>query len=994
MRTRTSRCALLLAALAMLVPPVAAARAQGTGQITGTVTSDAGRPVPFAQVALLRTNYRAQADSIGRFRIANLPDGQYTVRAASLGHQAQERAVTVAGGATVTADFRLVVLAAALQQVVVVGYGEQKVGEITSAVTNVTADELVKGPARDIAQALAGKVPGLGITTPNGDPRGTSQINLRGVTTIQGSTQPLILIDGIPGTLETVPPNDIESVSVLRDGSAAAIYGSRASNGVILVTTRKHSGGKSTLTYDSFLSTQNIYRRPDFLGADDYRRLKTEGQNFEDLGFNTNWQDQVLRSSPVSQRHNISLTGGLPQTNYTASVTYDGAQGMMLRSDNNEFTARGNIRHSMFDGKLSADLNFVSRTQTYFDDGGSYSGAWRQTLIRNPTDRVQTETGAWQERGTYMYTNPMGLIMEQNGRFEARTQRLHGTATFRPFESLRFSLMGGTSRESSLRGNSTTFQHVNTTQAGQSGTASRNTASGEDRILELTSTLTQSFRDHNFTVLGGYGYQDFVDESFAANNWQFPSDLFGYDALQRGNALVSGQAGMSSNKTDYKLVGFFGRLNYDWQNRFLLSGSVRHEGNSRFGAGNKWGVFPAVSAGWRLSEEAIVKKYLPFVSDLRLRSGYGVTGIAPGQSYLSLTSYSYGQRSLINGQWVQGLAPSRNPNPNLRWEEKRELNTGVDVSMFTGRLSGTVDVYRRDTRDMLYNYSVPVPPYLFNSMLANVGTMRNNGVEALLSYEVFRGKDLNWTTSANWSRNSNKLVTLSNETFQPSNDCFFAGGTGEPIQQSTHQVCVGSQIGNFFGWKSVDIDANGEWIIEKPDGTTTPIRQARATDRQVLGNGIPRQFAAWNNSVRYKNVDVELNMRGAFGFQVLNYLRMYYENPRVTQYNMLKSAYDNVYGKRPVNYDLAYVSYYVEDGDYWKLDNATIGYTIPKRMFGAFGKQVSNARIYVTGRNLLTITGYKGLDPEVPTTGLTPGQDARDQYPTVRMFTAGLTFSF
>lgn len=992
MRTRTSRCALLLAALAILAPPVA--RAQGTGQITGTVTSDAGRPVPYAQVALLRTNYRAQADSIGRYRIVSLPAGPYTMRVASLGNQAQERLVSVANGAVVTADFKLVVLAASLQQVVVVGYGEQKVGEITSAVTNVTADELVKGPARDIAQALAGKVPGLGITTPNGDPRGTSQINLRGVTTIQGSTQPLILIDGIPGNLETVPPTDIESVSVLRDGSAAAIYGSRASNGVILVTTRKHSGGKATLTYDSYLSTQNIYRRPDFLNADDYRRLKSEGKAFEDLGFNTNWQDQVLRASPVSQRHNISLTGGLPQTNYTASITYDGAQGMMLRSNNNEFTARGNIRHSMFDGKLSADLNFVSRTQTYYDDGGSYSGAWRQTLIRNPTDRVQTETGAWQERGTYMYTNPMGLIQEQNGHFEARTQRLHGTATLRPFEGLRIALMGGTSRASSLRGNATTFQHVNTTQGGQSGTASRNTASGEERILELTSTLTKSFRDHNFTALGGYGYQDFVDESFSANNSQFPSDLFGYDALQRGNALVLGQAGMSSNKTDYKLVGFFGRLNYDWQNRFLLSGSVRHEGNSRFGAGNKWGVFPAVSAGWRLSEEAIVKKYLPFVSDLRLRSGYGVTGIAPGQSYLSLTSYSYGQRSLINGQWVQGLAPSRNPNPNLRWEEKRELNTGVDVSLFTGRLSGTVDVYRRDTRDMLYNYSVPVPPYLFNSMLANVGTMRNNGVEALLSYEVFRTKNFEWTTSANWSRNKNKLVTLSNETFQPSNDCFFAGGTGEPIQQSTHQVCVGQEIGNFFGWKSVDIDANGEWIIEKPDGTTTPVRRATANDRQVLGNGIPKQFAAWNNSVRYKNFDVEMNMRGAFGFQVLNYLRMYYENPRVTQYNMLKSAYDNVYGKRPVNYDLAYVSHYVEDGDYWKLDNATVGYTIPKRAFGSFGKQVSNARVYVTGRNLLTITGYRGLDPEVPTTGLTPGQDQRDQYPTVRMFTAGLTFSF
>ncbi len=385
MRSRTSRRALLLAALAILAPP--AGRAQGTGQITGTVTSNAGRPA-----------------------------GQYTTRVASLGDQAEERLVTVANGVVVTADFQLVVLAAALQQVVMVGYGEQKIGETTSAVTNVTADELVKGAARAIAQALAGKVPGLGITTPNDDPRDTSQMNLRGVTTTLGSTQPLIPLDDNPDNLETVPPTYVvESVSVLRDGSAAAIYGSGASNGVILVTTRKHSGGKLTLTYDSFFRTQNIDRRSDFLTAGDYRRPQADGKRSE--------------------------------------------------------------YHAVFDGKLSADLNFVSRTQTHFDDGGSYSGAWRQTLLRNPTDRAQTKTGSWPERGTCMFTTPMRRILEQNGRLEGCTQRLSGTAMYRPFEGLRIAHIGGTS-----------------------------------------------------------GDQNFVDDSFSANSFEFRSDLFGYDALQRGNA--------------------------------------------------------------------------------------------------------------------------------------------------------------------------------------------------------------------------------------------------------------------------------------------------------------------------------------------------------------------------------------------------------------------------------------------------------------------------
>jgi TonB-linked SusC/RagA family outer membrane protein len=1007
MRTRSFGCALVLA---LAVPAVS--WAQSGGRIAGVVTSDDGRPVPNAQISVPATRFRALTDTAGRYRIANVPAGQYSVHAASLGHSAQDVAVTVADGETATADFKLPVLAAMLQQVVVVGYGEQRRGEITGAVANVTAAEFVPGPSRDIASAIAGKVAGLGIITPSGDPRGSSvgagsQIQLRGVTTIQGNTNPLVIVDGVPGTLETVPINDVESISVLKDGSAAAVYGSRASNGVILVTTKKHQGGKPTMRYDGYFSQQSIYRRPDFLTADDYRRLKTQGYAFEDLGSSTDWQKQILRDHPFGQRHNISIGGGDVATSYTGSFTYDNAEGIFQRSDNQEITARGDIRHTMFNGKLEADLSFLNRTQDYYrnisDPSGSVSGStpsagqygwiWRQALIRNPTDRVTADDGSWQERGTYMYQNPVGLIKEDNGSFEGRDTRLHGIATVRPLDHLRLSLMGGVARGSSLSGDATTFRHVNTTLNGQNGTAARTTGSNVDRILEGTGTYTNSFRSHTVTLLGGYSYQDFLNESFNASNYQFPTDLFGFDALQRGTALTDGKASLSSAKSGYKVIGFFGRLNYDWQNRFLLMGSLRQEGNSRFGADHKWGVFPAVSAAWRLTEEGFMHRF-GFLNDLKLRTGYGVTGIAPDQSYLSLTSYSYGSKFLYNGQWVQGLAPARNPNPNLRWEEKHEINSGVDFAMFASRLSGSLDAYRRETRDMLYNYSVPVPPYLFGSILANVGTMRNSGVEAQLSYDVFRGRNLHWTTSANWSKNDNLLVTLANDTFQPQSDCFYTGATGEPIQVSTNRVCVGQPIGNFFGWKSVDIDTAGEWIIQKNDGTRIPIRQATSNDRMVLGNGLPKQYAAWNNNVRYKSFDFDVNMRGAFKFQLLNYQRMYYENPKITQYNMLRSAFDNVYGKRPVNYDLAFVSYYIENGDYWKIDNATLGYTFPDRLLSYLRGNVTDARVYVTARNLYTFTGYKGMDPEVNTAGLAPGNDNRDQYPTTRFFTAGLTLSF
>ncbi|MEP6492048.1 MAG: SusC/RagA family TonB-linked outer membrane protein [bacterium] len=986
MRTRFIDCAFLFA---LAVPIVA--RAQANGRITGVVTSDAGHPVPRAQISVLATQLRATADSVGRYAISNVPPGRYTVRATSLGYGPLQVEVTVAAGGTATADIRLPVVAAKLDQVVVVGYGEQRRSEITSAVASVTSDEFVQGPARDAASLIAGKIPGLGVTTPSGDPRAGSQISLRGVTTIQGATSPLVLIDGIPGSLETVPAPDIASISVLKDGSAAAVYGSRASNGVLLITTKRHQGNKPTLRYDGFVGQQQIYNRPDFLTAADYRRLKSNGMGFEDLGFNTDWEAAILRS-PASQRHNLSIGGGDVGTNYTGSVTYDKAQGIFLRSDNQEVTARGDIRHSMFNGKLDANMSFLSRTQDYFT-GPDYGWAWRQALIRNPTDRVSADDGSWQERGTYMYNNPVGLLDEQNGAYEGRDTRVYGSATVRPIESLHFSLTGGTSRGSFLSGNATTFKHVNTTLNGQNGTAARNTGSNVDRILEGTGTFAKAFGRHDFTALAGYSYQDFINESFNASNFQFPTDLFGYDALQSGTALTDGKASLSSNKTGYKLIGFFDRVNYDWQNRFLVMGSTRYEGNSRFGADHKWGLFPALSAAWRLSEEGFVRR-LPWINDLKLRTGYGVTGIAPTSSYLSLTSYSYGQKFLYNGQWVQGLAPARNPNPDLRWEEKREVNTGVDYSMFESRLNGSVDVYRRETRNMLYNYSVPVPPYLFSSILANVGTMRNNGIEAQVAYDVFRGRDLRWTTSANWSRNTNQLVTLSNDTFQPQTDCFFAGGTGEPIQASTHRVCVGQPIGNFFGWKSVDIDTAGQWIVLDKNNTRIPIAKATPDDRQVLGNGIPKQFAAWNNSFRFRNVDLDVNMRGAFQFQILNFQRMFYENPKVTQYNMLRSALDPVYGKRPVNYDLAYVSYYIENGDYWKLDNVTLGYSLGPALLSHLSGSVTNARLYVSGRNLLTLTGYKGMDPEVPTDGLSPGIDQRDQYPTTRTFTFGMTISF
>lgn len=975
-------------------------RAQVTaGQVTGVVTSDVGQPLQGVEVKVRGTTLSSVTGENGRYLILNVPAGAQVIETSTLGFGAREMPVTVTAGSPTVLDIRLEARAIALDQVVAVGYGTQRREQVTGAVASVSAEQFVQGPARDAAALIAGKLPGLVTSTPSGDPRAETQIMLRGITTVRGSSQPLILVDGVPGDLSTVAPEDIENISVLKDGSAAAIYGTRGSNGVVLITTKRHAGTQPTLRYDGYLSQAEIYNQPDFLTATDYRRLIAEGyqaddgQMFQDLGGTTDWLGQMLRS-PASQRHNLTLAGGATNTNYTASLNYEDTEGIFIRSDNQEATGRANIRHAMFDGKLSAELNLVSRTQKFFD-GPSFSYAWRQALIRNPTDRMQDEEGNWQERGEYFYTNPLGLVLEENGEEERRNQRMHGTLTLRPIDQLRFSVMGGTTRESRLWGTATTFRHSSNTQSGSRGTAARSTRSDYDRILEVTGTFADRLADHNFTLLGGYGYQDFLVEGFDASNREFPTDLFGFNQLGAGEALADGRADIGSFKNDHKLIGFFGRLNYDWKNRYLLMASVRHEGSSRFGAGHKWGTFPAVSVGWRISEEPFMRNVAPFMDDLRLRVGYGVTGIAPRDSYLSLTSYRYrSNRSFMyEGRWVNGLEPSRNPNPNLRWEEKQELNVGLNFSLFDFRLNGALDVYKRDTKDMLYDYSVPSPPYLTGSLLANVGHMRNSGVEAELSYDVLDGSNLKWTTSLNGSTNKNELVSLSDETFTTS-ECFFDGHTGEPIQQSTHRVCVGGPVGDMYGFKSVDIDDNGVWIVLNKDGERISIEDATQDDRHVIGNGLPKYNLAWNNAARLGRFDLAVNMRGAFDFQVLNFQRLYYENPTILQYNMLRSAFEPVYGKRTVNYDLAYVSYYVEDGDFWKIDNATLGYTFPQSSLGRLASVLSGARLYVSGRNLLTITGYEGMDPEVRITGFSPGTDHRDTYPTIRTFTAGMTLSF
>jgi len=975
----------------------AAVSAQGTGSVTGTVVDlETQQPIVGAQVFVPGSQYGTLSNPEGRYLLINLPVGQTTIRVELIGYGSHEMTVTVAAGQAAVANFELQPQAVAMEELVVTGYGTQRREELTGAVSSVKAEEFVQVPALDASSLVKGKIPGLVVNTTTGNPAAREEISLRGIGTLSASASPLVIVDGVPGDLETVAPQDIESIDVLKDGSAAAVYGSRAANGVIFITTKKYDGGGARIRYDGYTSVQTIYKMPDFLSTADVRRLAAEGfttpagNTFEDLGYATDWQTQVMRDLPVAQSHNITLMGGEGGTNYTASFSYESTQGIFKKSENNEMVGRVNIGHSMYDGKLTADLNLVSRWENR-PTGVNFDYMWRQASIRNPTDRIYDDDGNWQTRGTYFYTNPMQMLGTYGGDYENRDLRLHGTVTLRPFENFSLAMLTGTERGQSLSGDYRTLDNPDVPGINNAG---QSTSSSVSKIFELTGTYANVFGGHQVTVLGGYEYYDRLSESFSADNERFPTDLFGYSRLEAGTGLPEGLASINSGKSSYKTIGFFGRLNWDWNNRFIGMFSLRYEGDSRFGADYQWGVFPGVQLGWRLSEESFLQKY-DFLNDLKVRAGYGVTGIAPNSPYQSLTTYRYTGNFPVGGSWVQGLVPGQNPNPDLKWERKEEINLGMDFSVMDYRLAGSLDIYRRDTKDMLYNYDVPVPPFLYGSILANVGHMRNEGIEASLTYDVVRAADFRWRSSANFSTNRNELVSLSNQVYEAA-ECFSAGHTGEPIQISTHRVCIGGPIGNMYGFHSVDITPEGEWIITDSLGQNPmPYGEGNNDDRMIIGNGVPDFYLAFNNSLRWKQFDLNVNMRGAFGYQILNFGRLYYENLNNTQYNMLHSAFDQVYGKALLDYPLVYVDYYVEDGDYWKIDNATLGYTFDAQSLPGFlSTAVSSARLYVAGRNLLTLTGYKGLDPEVTTTGLSPGMDHRDQYPTTRTFTFGMNLVF
>lgn len=960
--------------------------------INGIVTDKEGEPIIGANVMEKGTNNGTITNTEGKYTIT-VKSSKSVLVVSYIGYKNIEVQVgdNKSINVTLQEDSKLI------DEVVVIGYGTQKKGDVTSAIASVKSEDFIVGKVGDAAELIKGKVAGLTIAKGTGDPNAESTIRLRGVISLQGSSTPLVLIDGIQGSLGTVAPENIESIDVLKDASAAAIYGTRGANGVILITTKNGKRESHTeAAYSAYLSLSKFGKKLDFMGPEEIRQGLT---NFTDKGYDTNWLDAVTRTA-FTHNHNFNITGGTQKTTYSADFTYRKEEGVVIETFSEDMKMNFDISHWMFNDMLKVDFNMIKgwhkNSATNASNGGD-SNIYRQAIMRNPTEPIWNEDGAYYENfQVNYYYNPVGMIKERIGKYTNEWTRMTGNVTLELFKGWQTNLMLATGTSNAHDRGYYTSKYYAQKMDNHTGYAYHSFGESRTDNLEVTSKYSHTWDKHRFDGLLGYSYQYNVNEGFNANNYDFQNDFFQYNNIGIGSALKEGKAGMGSYKNDSKLVGFFGRISYGYDNKYNILISFRREGSSKFGENHKWGNFPSASLGWTISNEEFMKS-LTWLNNLKLRVGYGVTGVIPSASYQSLTRYSLGSSYYYeNGKWKPGLVVASNPNPDLKWETSKEINIGLDWSVLNDRLSGSVDVYSKKTSDMLWWYTVPTPPNLYNQTLANVGKMRNSGIEVAISAIPVRTKAFEWKTTLTGSHNANKLLSLSNKLYETTNQMDDAY-LGEPISLSTQRLEVGKPIGNFYGMKSVGVSEKGLWMIENvKTGKVEEFTDNMLSNddyRQYLGNTLPKLYMGWSNTFRYKNFDLTFQMTGQFGFKILNEARAYYENNSVA-YNRLKSVQKAPYGSQ---YTLStaqkqtFVSYYLEDGDFVKMTNMTLGYTIPLKG----NKYVRNIRAYVSGDNLFCITGYDGLDPELSNSDArSAGIDWRDKYPSIRSFTFGVNVTF
>ena len=950
--------------------------------ISGHVKDETGEGVIGASVMVKGTSNGTVTDFDGNFSL-QCQSGA-TLVFSYIGYNPQEQPAKNGMEVTMKEDV------AQLNEVVVVGYGSMAKKEISSSVVQISKDQFNQGAATDAMALVAGKVAGLNVaTSADANPNAMSAIQVRGAGSLTASNGPLVVIDGIAGgDLRNIATQDVESITVLKDAGSAAIYGTRGANGVILVTTKKGSGtaGVTNVTYDSYIALNFQKPRIEILSTDEFRRSRRS----QDYGADTDWWDEITRPVSYSLNQYLSIDSSGKNGYFGLSVNYKKGNGLDIVSGREEYGARFVGEQRVLNNRLQFNSSLSARK--VHEDWGN-DGLFDTALTMNPTIPVKNPDGSYyQPNSPTDIHNPVNDLKENVSQGDRIYILGNADVKMNILQTEQHNL--NTSLSYALQYNDLKDNFYTPTTSSESfwngydGRARINYQKWWTNRLEWLVNYTMTLNEHQLKAVLGYSWERSNWEQSGNENMGFVYDALSYHGIGSGSYLREGKANLWAGSSESTLIGFFGRINYNYNDMIYASASMRREGSTKFGANKKWGNFPSASLAWEITNTPFAQGLKESFQSLKPRISYGVTGRSDFNAYQSIATYSTRGAYLIDNQWINGYAPSLNANPDLAWEKSTAFNIGVDFVVLNSRLRGSVEFYDRRSQDLLYNYTAPQPPFIYNTILVNVGTTKNTGVEVALEYDVLAKKAVKWTTGFNWSMGQTKLTKLSSDAYQMAYlDLYQKPGPG--TSEYFFRVEEGGKIGQFYGYEHAGIDDNGLLLIYENDGNAIPAAQADPSYKRNIGNGAPKHFLSWTNSLSYKNWDLSMMFRGAFGFEIFN-MRKYGMGLKGSGTdNVLRKAYTDY---ADVNTSGGIISsYFLEKGDYFKLDNVTLGYTLtPKSR-----QLVESFRIYLTAKNVFTLTGYEGNDPSIVTsTGITPGIDSNSAYPQATQVSLGVTLRF
>lgn len=952
--------------------------------VSGKVTDTTGSPLPGVSVVVKGTTSGTITDVDGKYSLNNV-SANTTLQFSFVGMKTQE--IVVSNQATI--NVVLADEAIGLQEVIAVGYGSVKKKDLTSAITNVGADKFVQGATNSVAEMIKGKVAGLTVSSIVQDPSAQASLQIRGIGSMNASNEPLVIIDGVPGaSLSSVSQQDIESFSILKDGAAASIYGTRGANGVIIITTKQAAKtDKVNIGYDSYISTQQITKYPDVMNRDEFVKNRT---TFPDYGGNTNWLKAISRPS-FDQNQNISISHGTENNSYRASITYRKTLAITDEVDRKEYGGRISFNNKFFDKRLelSGSMSIRNSFNNSLLSGFMALNVWNQAAVLNPTMPIYQADGSFYLPPLAFNDNPVGMLKNNINYTETKFNNYDLTLKWNILKSLNSSVMYAQQiidNDNYVYANSQTKGNHD---SGINGVASRAYSKNTLRLFEWNTNYELSSGVHNLKLLGGYSYQDVANISFNASNSNFPSEALTYNNLGAGSYNALGLATMGTNKDLSKLVAIYGRAIYSYKDMLLATATIRHEGSTKYGINSKWGTFKSLSAAWRISQMGFMQGMISsgIVDDLKLRGGYGETGRDITSPYQSLATYGGTSRYFMDGKWLNAQGPTINANTDLRWERAINYGIGLDFTLLKRQLTGSLDWFIRDSKDLLYTYPAIQPPMIQNTIMLNVGTIRSKGFEWDVNWSNKPNSQLKYSVGLLGSYTMTNVESLSNDLFSAT----FTGLYGLPYTGTPGNAIrmeEGREVGLFYGFRYAGVDKDGNFMIYNKAGEKIPQVQKSEDDKTFIGHGVPRWQLTMTHSFAYKNFDLSLQFKSCLDFNILNARDIYWGIKSSPEQNLLRIAYGK---NNAISGDKVYCDYFIEKGDFLKLDLATIGYNLPISK----GKAISSARIYLSATNLFTITGYSGSDPgNVNVNGLTPSIEDVSGYPVVRTFTLGAKLNF